>query len=86
MYTAGTKYAVLILTKYTLKGFRMENQKRKTRNQGTASKAMHRCPIKGVVISRKCSFCGHHEVGIITETGRFLALKSGMKIAILSNA
>jgi hypothetical protein len=42
-----------------------------------------RCsPIKGVVKSRKCSSCGHHEIGIITRAGKFLALKPGMKIAI----
>jgi hypothetical protein len=63
-----------------------KSQKRKTQIQGTASKAVRRSPIKGVVISRKCSSCGHHEVGIITEAGKFLALRPGMKIAILSNA
>ena len=70
---------------YTLKGFTMKSQKRKTRNQDTASKAMRRSPIKGVVISRKCSSCGHHEVGIITEAGDFIALKPGMKIAVLQD-
>jgi hypothetical protein len=44
---------------------------------------MRRSPIKGVVISRKCSSCEHHEIGIITEAGKFLALKPGMKIAVL---
>ena len=44
---------------------------------------MHRSTIKGVVISRKCSSCGHHEIGIITEGGDFMALKPGMKIAVL---
>jgi len=60
----------------------MKSQKRKIRNQGTASKAMRCSPIKGVVKSRKCSSCGHHEIGIITRAGKFLALKPGMKIAI----
>jgi len=46
---------------------------------------MRRSPIKGVVISRKCSSCGHHEVGIITEAGDFIALKPGMKIAVLQD-
>jgi ribosomal protein L44E len=73
------------LDKYTLKGFTMKSQKRKTRNQGTASKAMRRSPIKGVVISRKCSSCGHHEIVIITRAGKFLALKPGMKIAVLQD-
>jgi retron-type reverse transcriptase len=61
----------------------MKSQKRKTRNPRSASKTTRHSPIKGVVISKKCSSCGHHEVGIITEAGRFLALKPGMKIAIL---
>jgi ribosomal protein L44E len=61
----------------------MKSQKRKIRNQGTASKAMRRSPIKGVVISKKCSSCGHHEIGIITRAGKFLSLKPGMKIAVL---
>ena len=83
MYTAGTQYAVFILGKHTSKGLTMKSQKRKIRNQGAASKAIPRSPIKGVVISRKCSSCGHHEVGIITEAGNFIALKPGMKIAVL---
>jgi hypothetical protein len=61
----------------------MKSQRRETRNQPTDSKVMHRSTIKGVVISRKCSSCGHHEIGIITETGGFVALKPGMKIAVL---
>jgi len=61
----------------------MKSQRRETRNQPTDSKVMHRSTIKGVVISRKCSSCGHHEIGIITEAGKFLALKPGMKIAVL---
>jgi hypothetical protein len=60
----------------------MKSQKRKTRGQPAASKAVRRSPIKGVVISRKCNSCGHHEIGIITRAGKFLALKPGMKIAI----
>jgi len=61
----------------------MKSQRRETRNQPTDSKVMHRSPIKGVVISRKCGSCGHHEIGIITRAGKFLALKPGMKIAVL---
>ena len=49
------------------------------------SKARPRLPVKGVVKPKKCPHCGHHEVGIITEAGRFLALKSGMRIAILQD-
>jgi DNA-directed RNA polymerase subunit M/transcription elongation factor TFIIS len=63
----------------------MKSRKKKTRNERTVSKAMRRSPIKGVVISRKCSSCGHHEIGFITMAGRFLALKPGMKIAALQD-
>jgi hypothetical protein len=85
MYTAGTKYAVLILDEYTSKGFTMKSERRETRNQPTDSKAMRRSTIKGVVISRKCSSCGHHEIGIITEAGDFMALRPGMKIAVVQD-
>ena len=47
------------------------------------SKVRPRLPIKGVVKAKECSSCGHHEVGIITEAGGFIALKPGMKIAVL---
>ena len=72
-----------MLVSFWIKGFTMKSQKRNTRNQGRASKAKRRSPIKGVVISRKCGSCGHHEIGIITRAGKFLALKPGMKIAVL---
>jgi len=49
------------------------------------SKARPRLPIRGVVKAKKCSSCGHHEVGIITEAGDFIALKPGMKIAVLQD-
>jgi len=38
--------------------------------------------IQGVVKSRKCRHCGHHEIGIMTKSGEFLALKTGMKIMV----
>ena len=69
--------------KYTLKGFRMESQKRKIRNQGMAPKAVRHSPMRGVVISRKCSSCGHREVGIISEAEDFIALKPRIKITVL---
>ena len=72
-----------MLSSSWMKSFTMKSQKRMTRNQDTASKPMRRSPIKGVVISKKCSSCGHHEIGIITEAGKFVALRPGMKIAVL---
>jgi len=41
-------------------------------------------PIKGTVKARTCKHCGHHEIGIVTGSGEFVALKPGMRIAILS--
>jgi hypothetical protein len=38
--------------------------------------------IQGVVKARKCRHCGHHEIGIVTESGEFLALKPGMRIGV----
>jgi hypothetical protein len=38
--------------------------------------------IQGVVRARKCRHCGHHEIGIMTKSGEFLALKTGMKIMV----
>ena len=49
------------------------------------SKAHPHLPIKGVVKARECAHCGHHEIGIITEAGKFVALKPGMKIAVLQD-
>ena len=39
--------------------------------------------IKGVVTARKCEHCGHHEIGITTEEGRYLPLKPGMNIELM---
>jgi hypothetical protein len=38
--------------------------------------------IQGVVKPRNCRHCGHHEIGIMTKSGEFLALKTGMKIIV----
>jgi hypothetical protein len=37
----------------------------------------------GVVTSRKCPTCGHHEVGYETPDGRFVPLRPGERIAVL---
>jgi hypothetical protein len=39
-------------------------------------------PIVGIVTARKCEHCGHHEIGITTEEGRYIALKPGMLVEI----
>ncbi len=61
----------------------MKSHEKKTRIHGAASKTTRRSPMKGVVISRTCSSCGHHEIGMMSEDGGFVALKPGMKIAVL---
>jgi hypothetical protein len=46
----------------------------------------HKESIKGVVTACKCDCCGHHEIGITTQTGEYISLKPGMKIQVeLSN-
>jgi transcriptional regulator with XRE-family HTH domain len=39
-------------------------------------------PLSGKVAARKCPRCGHHEVGITTDTEDFIALKPGMEIKL----
>ena len=43
----------------------------------------HMTPKKGIITSRKCPSCGHHEVGYTTEDGAFYPLKLGTMIQIL---
>ena len=38
---------------------------------------------KGIITSRKCPLCGHHEMGYTTEDGVFYPLKPGAQIQIL---
>jgi hypothetical protein len=42
--------------------------------------------IEGVVTARKCDCCGHHEIGITTPDGAYIALKPGMKTTISSES
>ena len=49
------------------------------------SKSPRSSPIKGAVKTRECPHCGHHEIGIMMEAGDFMALKPGMKIAVLQD-
>ena len=36
----------------------------------------------GTVTARTCPYCGHHEIGIISEKGGFTALRPGMRVQI----
>jgi len=38
--------------------------------------------IKGTITARKCDCCGHHEIGITTQSGEYISLKPGMKVQI----
>jgi hypothetical protein len=38
---------------------------------------------KGIVTARECECCGHHEIGITTESGDYIQLKTGMVIEII---
>jgi hypothetical protein len=39
--------------------------------------------IRGTVTARKCKHCGHYEIGLITESGRYLPLDPGMKVEVV---
>ena len=41
---------------------------------------------EGIVISRECPLCGHHEIGYIMQDGVFHPLKPGTKIQILGDS
>jgi len=39
--------------------------------------------LKGIISSRKCPLCGHHEVGLMTDGGDFYPLKPGVLVQTL---
>jgi hypothetical protein len=38
--------------------------------------------ITGIVTAETCKCCGHHEVGIRTEDGKYVKLELGAKVTI----
>lgn len=36
--------------------------------------------IRGRIVAKQCECCGHHEIGIETEDGRYIQLKHGMEV------
>jgi hypothetical protein len=36
--------------------------------------------IRGIVAAKKCKYCGHHEIGLIINGGRYVPLIPGMEI------
>ena len=39
--------------------------------------------ITGVITARKCECCGHHEIGITTQKGKYILLKPGITVKII---
>jgi hypothetical protein len=58
----------------------MKKQEGETKKK---SKLKKERSVRGVVTSRKCESCGHHEIGIITENGDYLSLKPGMRVEVI---
>lgn len=44
-----------------------------------------RLELSGVVTSRKCPVCGHHEVGLTTQNGDFYPLRPGVRVQIVTD-
>jgi hypothetical protein len=60
----------------------MENAGKRSKGRKGGRKADPNSMIQGVVKPRKCRHYGHHEIGIVTKSGEFLALKPGMRIGV----
>jgi hypothetical protein len=60
----------------------MEIGRKRSKARGGGLRPKPNSMIQGVVRARKCRHCGHHEVGIVTKPGEFLALKPGMRIMV----
>lgn len=43
----------------------------------------HKESLEGIVTARTCDCCGHHEIGMMTQDGKYVRLKPGMKISII---
>lgn len=41
--------------------------------------------VEGTITARKCDCCGHHEIGMVTRFGKYIALKPGMKVRIIGD-
>ena len=40
-------------------------------------------PLSGTVTARNCPTCGHHEIGLVSESGVFHSLKTGTQVLIM---
>ena len=61
----------------------LEKNVRTCKEESKAVNPIKKGPLTGTVTTRACPFCGHHEVGLITEDGSFFPLKPGTPIQIL---
>ena len=43
----------------------------------------HKKSIQGIVTAKKCEYCGHHEMGITSRAGKYIAFKPGMTVKII---
>ena len=43
----------------------------------------HKKAIQGIVTARKCGCCGHHEMGITSQNGKYIPFKPGMLVKII---
>ena len=59
----------------------MKRQQDGTKKKSNLSKERS---IKGIITARICDCCGHHEIGIMTDKGEYLFLKSGIKVEVIS--
>ena len=41
--------------------------------------------MEGIVTARTCDCCGHHEIGMMTQYGKYVRLRPGMKITIVED-
>ena len=39
--------------------------------------------MEGIITAHTCDCCGHHEIGMKTQDGKYVRLKPGMKITII---
>jgi hypothetical protein len=64
--------------KRLMKARKVKAKERKEKNRSDLSLG-----IKGVVTARKCKHCQHHEIGIVTDQGRYIPLKLGRKVILI---
>ena len=60
----------------------MEIAGKRSKTHRGGRKPNPRLMIQGVVKARKCKHCGYHEIGIVTNSGEYLDLKTGMRIMV----